>query len=273
VVRTGRRFGVRTDDFAIDHAAVRDHVRSVIASIAPHDSQERFEGLGVRVIRESGRFTGPRTVAAGAFEIEAKRIVIATGSSPLVPPIPGLDTVPYLTNETIFDNDAPIAHLLVIGGGPIGLELAQAHARLGARVTVVEGLRALNNDDPELAGIVKQRLAGEGVAIHEGALVRRVGGAAGAVTVEAEIDGKPVPFEGSHLLVAVGRKPNLDGLDLAAAGIEAGRGGPPTARCSRSATRRPATNSPISPAITPASSSGISCSACPPGSITAPCRG
>lgn len=225
VVRNAARFGVETAAPDIDHRAVRDHVQGVIAAIAPHDSQERFEGLGVRVIREEGRFAGPRTVVAGDCEITAKRIVIATGSSPAVPPIAGLADCPFFTNETIFDNEHSIEHLLVIGGGPIGLEMAQAHARLGAGVTVLEGLKALGNDDPELAGIVKQRLAAEGVAIFEGAQVKRVSGAAGALRVEAEIEGESREFQGSHLLVAVGRTPNLDSLDLAAAGIEAGRGG------------------------------------------------
>lgn len=225
MVRTADRFGVRSSDPAVDFGAVREHVRSVIADIAPHDSQERFESLGVRVIREEGRFTGPRTVVAGDYEIAAKRIVIATGSSPAIPPIPGLAETPYFTNETIFDNDRPIGHLLVIGGGPIGLEMAQAHARLGARVTVIEGLKALGNDDPELAEIVKQRLAAEGIQIHEGAQVTRVAGEAGEIKVDADIDGTKQTFSGSHLLVAVGRSPNLDKLDLDAAGIETGRGG------------------------------------------------
>lgn len=225
MVRTAPRFGVSAGDPVIDHRAVRDHVQGVIAGIAPHDSQERFEGFGVRVIREAGRFTGPRTVAAGDFEITAKRIVIATGSSPAVPPIPGLDDIPYFTNEIIFDNAEPIPHLLVIGGGPIGLEMAQAHARLGAEVTVLEGLKALGNDDPELAAIVKQRLADENIGIHEGAMVKGFSGSGGDITVEAEIDGKPAQFKGSHVLVAVGRTPNLAGLDLEAAGIETGRGG------------------------------------------------
>jgi len=224
-IRTAGRFGMEAAEPVIDHRAVRDHVRGVIAAIAPHDSQERFEGLGVRVIRAEGRFVGPRTVAAGDYEITARRTVVATGSSPAVPPIPGLADCPFFTNETIFDNDQAIAHLLVIGGGPIGLEMAQAHARLGAKVTVIEGLKALGNDDPELTAIVKQRLAAEGVQIHEGAQVKRVTGAAGALTVEAEIESASHQFQGSHLLVAVGRTPNLEALDLAAAGIESGRGG------------------------------------------------
>ncbi len=224
-VRRASRFGVRAGEPDIDFTAVRDHVSRVIDAIAPHDSQERFEGLGVRVIREFGRFTGPRTVAAGNYEIEAKRIVVATGSSAVVPPIPGLDRVPFFTNETIFENATPIPHLLVIGGGPIGMEMAQAHARLGAKVTVIEGLRALGNDDPELARIVKDLLADEGISIHESTMVQSIAGEAGAIVVEGETGGNAVRFEGSHLLMAVGRKPNLDGLDLQAAGIEAGRGG------------------------------------------------
>jgi pyruvate/2-oxoglutarate dehydrogenase complex dihydrolipoamide dehydrogenase (E3) component len=224
-VRSASRFGVGAADPVIDHSAVRGYVQGVIAAIAPHDSQERFEGFGVRVIREEGRFTGPRTVAAGDYEITAKRTIIATGSSPAVPPIPGLVDSPFFTNETIFDNDQAIEHLLVIGGGPIGLEMAQAHARLGAKVTVLEGLKALGNDDPELAGIVKQRLVAEGIEIHEQAQVKHISGTAGALSVAVEVDGTARTFQGSHLLVAVGRTPNLDKLDLAAAGIATGPGG------------------------------------------------
>ena len=225
MVRTAGRLGITTGDPVIDHEAVRDHVQGVIAGIAPHDSQERFEGLGVRVIREAGRFTRPRTVVAGEFEITAKRTVIATGSSPEVPPIPGLDSIPYFTNETIFENGAPIPHLLVIGGGPIGLEMAQAHARLGSEVTVLEGLKALGNDDPELAEIVKQRLEDENIAIHEGTVVKGFSGTAGDITVSADINGKPAQFTGSHVLIAVGRTPNLKGLELETAGIESDRSG------------------------------------------------
>jgi len=123
----------------VDYAAAKDHVAEIIAQIAPTDSVERFEGLGVRVIREYGRFVSASEVQAGDHLIAARRVVIATGSSPLVPPIPGLDTVPYETNETIFDLRERPRHLLIIGGGPIGMEMAQAHRRLGCDVTVIEG--------------------------------------------------------------------------------------------------------------------------------------
>ncbi|WP_421702744.1 dihydrolipoyl dehydrogenase family protein [Aliiroseovarius sp.] len=202
--------------------AAHEHVRATIATIEPHDSQERFEGLGVRVIREFGQFISPTEVQAGDHVIQARRFVISTGSRPFVPPIPGLEGVPYETNETIFDlEDAP-KHLLIIGGGPIGLEMAEAHRALGCEVTVIEGLKALGKDDPELAGVVLDSLRGQGVAIEEGAMAKEVRGQAGAIEVEAQ-DGRI--FKGSHLLVAVGRQANTDKLNIEAAGIEPTRTG------------------------------------------------
>lgn len=201
----------------VDYAAAKDHVQQVIDSIAPMDSQERFEGFGVRVIREFGRFISPTEVEAGAHRITARRVVIATGSSPLVPPIPGLERVPYLTNETLFQLREQPEHLLIVGGGPIGLEMAQAHVRLGSKVTVIEGQRALGNDDAEAVALVLESLRAEGVAIVEGAMVARVDGEPGAITVETR-DGSR--FAGSHLLMAVGRRANTERLNLAAAGIE-----------------------------------------------------
>ncbi|MBQ4826611.1 FAD-dependent oxidoreductase [Leisingera sp. HS039] len=210
-------FGVPDQHPQVDYAAAKDHVQAVIDTIAPVDSQERFEGLGVRVIREFGRFVSPTEVEAGPHRIIARRVVIATGSSPLVPPIPGLDKVPYETNETLFELREKPEHLLIIGGGPIGMEMAQAHVRLGCKVTVIEGLKALGKDDPEAAALVLDSLRAEGVEIAEGAMVSRIGGQAGAVEVEAR-DGSL--FKGSHLLMAVGRKANMERLNLAAAGIE-----------------------------------------------------
>ncbi|KAA0909758.1 dihydrolipoyl dehydrogenase family protein [Aquicoccus porphyridii] len=205
-----------------NHAEALDHVRKVIATIEPHDSVERFEGLGVRVISDYGHFVSPTEVEVGGARITARRIVIATGSSPLVPPIPGLDKVPYETNETIFDLEETPGHLLIIGGGPIGVEMAQAHRRLGCDVTVIEGMKALGKDDPEAAAVVLDALRGEGIAIEEDAMADEVRGKPGAIEVEAK-DGRI--FKGTHLLVAVGRKPNIDRLNLEAAGIETTRAG------------------------------------------------
>lgn len=210
-------YGVADGAGIADYAAAKDHVHDVIAQIAPVDSQERFEGFGVNVIRESGHFISPTEVQAGETVITARRIVIATGSQPLVPPIPGLDTVPYETNETLFDLREKPEHLVIIGGGPIGVEMAQAHVRLGARVTIVEGDKAMGKDDPELAKVVLDCLRDEGVVIEEGATASQIKGEAGAIEVVTE-DGRSI--KGSHLLIAVGRKANIDKLGLEAAGVE-----------------------------------------------------
>ncbi|MBE1283925.1 MAG: dihydrolipoamide dehydrogenase [Rhodobacteraceae bacterium] len=215
-------YGVANVTPAVDYAAAKDHVRDVIDTIAPVDSQERFEGLGVRVIREYGRFLSETDVQAGDHVITARRVVVATGSSPLVPPIPGLDQVPYETNETVFELRDKPEHLLIIGGGPIGMEMAQAHVRLGCTVTVLEGAKALGKDDPELAQVVLDSLRDEGVDIFEGAMVSRIDGQAGQIKVEAK-DGRV--FEGSHLLLAMGRKANTERLDLDKAGIEVSKTG------------------------------------------------
>ena len=218
----GAAFGITPVTPEIDFAAAKDHVRSVIAGIEPHDSVERFEGLGVKVITEFGRFISPTEVQAGDTIITARRFVISTGSSPFVPPIPGLDQVTYYTNEDIFDlRDRP-RHLIVIGGGPIGMELAQAHRRLGSDVTVLEGMKALGKDDPELAAIALKKIRAEGVEIVEGALASEIAMDAETIVVKTK-DG--AEYRGSHLLMAVGRKPNLDNLGLEEAGIERGRAG------------------------------------------------
>lgn len=209
--------GIANQTPMADYAAVMEHVAQVIAQIAPVDSQARFEGLGVRVIREFGQFVSPTEVQAGDHRITARRIVIATGSSPLVPPIPGLDRVPYLTNETLFDLRERPDHLLIVGGGPISVEMAQAHVRLGCKVTVIEGMTALANDDPDFASVVLDALRTEGVVIEEGAMAAEIRGETGAIEVETR-DGRI--FSGTHLLMAVGRKANTDRLNLEAAGIE-----------------------------------------------------
>ncbi len=201
--------------------AAKDHVRAVIDTIAPVDSQERFESLGVHVIREMAAFISPTEVQAGDDIITARRFVIASGSGPLVPPIPGLDDVTVHTNETIFDLRDKPAHLLIIGGGPIGMEMAQAHIRLGCKVTVIEGATAMGKDDPELAAIVLDKLRAEGVKIVEGANADRVTGTKGKITVHTP-EGD---FTGSHLLVAVGRKVNVENLGLDRANVKFDRKG------------------------------------------------
>lgn len=220
LMRSKNGFGIAPQEPKIDYKAVHDHVHAVIAAIEPNDSVERFTGLGVRVIEAAGRFIDKNTVEAGDRRIKARRFVLATGSAPLVPPIPGLDSVPYFTNETVFDNQQKIDHLLVVGGGPIGMELAQAHRRLGSQVTVLEGIKALGKDDPELTGIVLEHLRGEGIEIREGALVTGVEGGPGNIRVNIKVGDSVDVVEGTHILIAAGRKPNVDDLGLEAAGIK-----------------------------------------------------
>jgi len=221
VMGDSEAFGIAPVTPQIDFAKVNAHVKGVIAAIAPNDSVARFEGLGVTVIKDHARFKDGRTVIAGDREIHARRIVIATGSHPAIPPIPGLGSVPFLTNETIFEQTERPDHLIVIGGGPIGMEMAQAHRRLGCKVTVIEAARALAKDDPELTALVVDCLVREGVEILEGAKVMEVSGAAGRIAITVEEATGPRVIEGSHLLIATGRKPSVDGLDLDKAGIEA----------------------------------------------------
>jgi pyruvate/2-oxoglutarate dehydrogenase complex dihydrolipoamide dehydrogenase (E3) component len=224
-MRAAAPFGLEAVEPKIDHAAVNDHVRRVIAAIEPNDSVERFAGLGVNVIKAAGTFMDKSTVRAGDKLIKARRFIIATGSSPVVPPIPGLADTPYFTNETLFDNRRRLDHLIVVGGGPIGMEMAQAHCRLGSKVTVLEGARAMGKDDPELASVVLDAVRREGVVIREAAMVQSVSGTAGDVTVTIKVNGREETVTGSHILMAVGRKPNLDGLGLENAGVEYERGG------------------------------------------------
>jgi len=213
-------FGIGGSIPVIDWAGVHRHVQEVIAAIAPNDSQQRFEGLGVRVIRAPGRFLDRQTLEAGEVRIRAKYFVLATGSSPFVPPIEGLEQVPYFTNETIFSNQQPIEHLMVIGGGPIGLEMAQAHRRLGSKVTVVEAARCLPKDEPELAAVVLDRLRQEGVGIHESVSGLRIEPDEAGVRLVFMAGESEQSVSGSHLLVATGRRANVGQLDLDAAGVD-----------------------------------------------------
>src|SRR5438876_8301783 len=216
--RRGAALGIAYAAPRIDFAAVGDSVQRVIASIAPNDSVERFEGLGVTVLRAEARFTGPRTMQAGDVSIRPRRFVIATGSQPVVPPIPGLDGAPFLTNETVFANRELPQHLIVIGAGPIGVEMAQAHRRLGAGVTLLDVGPLLPRDDPELAACLAERLCAEGIATRTQVQVIRVQGDDNSVLVDLA---KGERIAGSHILVAAGRRPNIAALDLVAAGIAA----------------------------------------------------
>ncbi|MBX9747991.1 MAG: FAD-dependent oxidoreductase [Roseococcus sp.] len=212
--RQAARFGVDLPEPVVDFARVHAHVHGVIGAIAPHDSVERFEGLGCTVIRAAARFTGPAEIMAGEQRIRARRFVVATGSSAAIPPVPGLAETPHLTNETIFNLTERPDHLLVLGGGPIGIEMAQAFRGLGAEVTVIERGSILPRDEPEAVALLRQILVHQGIHLVEGAQVARI-----RPGIEVELADGTI-LAGTHLLVAAGRKPGMEGLDLSLAGVE-----------------------------------------------------
>lgn len=222
-VRAAGKFGVITSSVSIDHKAVRQAIRSNISGLALNASPERLSGFGVRVIPATGSFTDRETITTAGYKVKARRFVIATGSSPVIPDIPGLSSVPYFTNETIFDVDIPIPHLVIIGAGRTGLELAQAYRTLGSDVTVVDNAKPLAQADPELSGPLLAKLNAEGIAIHARTALTRISSANNLIRIEASKDGQPLGIDGTHLLIAAGRKPNIANLGLDAAGIKHNR--------------------------------------------------
>lgn len=215
-MRSGETLGIAAVEPQVDFTRVMAHVKRVIAAIEPNDSQVRFEKLGVKVVRAAARFLDASTLEAGGQNYTARRSVIATGSRAALPPIPGLTEVPHFTNETLFDNQVLPEHLIIIGGGPIGMEMAQAHRRLGSRVTVIEAFDPLAKDDPELTAVVLDSLKAEGIAILPRTAISAVRKTRDGITAETREHGV---IAGSHLLVAAGRQPNIEGLNLEAAGV------------------------------------------------------
>jgi pyruvate/2-oxoglutarate dehydrogenase complex dihydrolipoamide dehydrogenase (E3) component len=224
-IRNASQFGIRRQQPDVDFPAVVRRVHDVIAKIAPHDSVERFTGLGCRVIEAKARFVDRRTVVAGDVQVRARRFVIATGSRPLVPSIRGLDEVSFFTNETIFENTLLPEHLIVIGAGPVGCEMAQAHRRLGSRVTLIDLDRLLGKDDGEAVEVVRQQFNNEQIETVESARIIRIERSAAGVAVTLQVEQVERRIEGTHLLVAAGRQPNVEHLGLAAAGVNFGAKG------------------------------------------------
>jgi pyruvate/2-oxoglutarate dehydrogenase complex dihydrolipoamide dehydrogenase (E3) component len=225
-LRQASPFGVIAPRLKVNFEKINEHIRGVIAAVAPNDSAERFAGLGVRVIKGTARFKDHRTVTVGdGIEIKARRFVIATGSRPGIPPIPGLADAPYLTSETVFDLSSCPKHLIVIGAGPVGLELAQAFGRLGAAVTVLDAAKPLAGEDPECAAIVLDQLAREGVTVRAGVEIVQVHRAKAKAQLLLRTAQGEEKIDGSHLLIAMEWVPNIEDLDLAAAGINPGAGG------------------------------------------------
>ena len=220
-IRDSDRFGLRVPAPEIDWDAVRAHVQGVITAIAPADSEERFTRLGVTVLRGEARFTGPDAVTVNGQTLTAKRFVIATGGRAAIPPIPGLAGIPHWTNATLFDLTTRPSHLLILGGGPIGLEMADAFAGLGCAVTVIEAASIASRDDPELVAGLRQALTRRGITILEGTAIAAAEPGSGSGPVLVLADGRRIT--GSHILVAAGRTPNLEHLAPEAAGIATSR--------------------------------------------------
>ena len=214
---SAQNLGVSCHDVTVNYASVMRHVRQTIAAIEPHDSQGRFEGLGVRVIRGHAGFASKNSVRVGEETLTARRIVVATGATPIAPPINGLDAVAYFTNETFFENRNRPDQLIIIGGGPIGVEMAQAHAQLGIKTTLIERFEILPREITEIREIVRTKLLQDGVTVFENCDVISIkeNGATKSITL-----GDDQMIQGSHILVATGRRANIDGLNLSAAGIE-----------------------------------------------------
>jgi pyruvate/2-oxoglutarate dehydrogenase complex dihydrolipoamide dehydrogenase (E3) component len=217
----GERLGVALGEARVDWASIRNHIENSIAAIEHHDSVERFEGMGVEVIRGQACFLSKDTVRVGERTLRAPRLVVATGSRPAIPPIEGIETVPYLTNENLFQLNALPRHLAIIGAGGIGMEMAQAFRRLDSEVTVIAPMRPLERDDEEAAALVRARLEAEGVRFVTGE-VQRCNGTGTDLLLTCN-GGEIIPC--SHVLVAAGRRANIDSLDLAKAGIEVGKDG------------------------------------------------
>ncbi|MDR3421184.1 MAG: FAD-dependent oxidoreductase [Xanthobacteraceae bacterium] len=219
IARSNARFGIKTGRISIDMPAVNAGVRETVGALTPNAARHRLAGLGVNVIEGAARFTDPRTVTVGEYVIKAHRFVIATGSSPVIPAIPGLAVTPHLTEETVFQLREVPRHLIVIGAGPVGLELAQAFRRFGSEVTVLEAATPLAGADPEVAAVVLHALTREGIELRSGVEVAKVGRALAKVQVTLASETGTDTIEGSYLLVTAGRRPDIDDLNLDAAKI------------------------------------------------------
>jgi pyruvate/2-oxoglutarate dehydrogenase complex dihydrolipoamide dehydrogenase (E3) component len=226
LTRRAAEYGVSVGAVGVDMRRVNARMKQI--SLASRDGVGKWmEGLeNGRLLRGHARFEGPRRVRLGDEVLEAERIFINTGGRALVPEIPGLGDVPYLTNSSMMEVDFLPEHLLVVGGSYIGLEFAQAYRRFGSRVTVVEAAdRLISREDEDVSNAVREILEGEGIEIRLNANCIRVARAGNGVSVGLDCAAGSNKVEGSHLLLAVGRRPNTDELGLEAAGIETDRRG------------------------------------------------
>ncbi len=214
-IRTANRYGITVDPPVIDMALVRQHIQETIQEVYQHETPEEIAKRGIEVVLGEAQFVDAHTIRVNGRDMRANKFIIATGGRAAVPPIPGLDTVPYKTNQNIFDNDRLPEHLLIMGAGPIGMEMGQAHARLGAKVTIIGG-HVMPRDEPEAVDVLKMVFQQEGIEIIE-ARVTEVHKAEGGIMLRLSTGAE---VRGDMLLVAVGRTPNVESLDLEKAGVE-----------------------------------------------------
>lgn len=226
-VREAQRFGIFAGEPQVDPAQLRDHAGHVAAALAPNGSKERLAALGIALLPGKAHFLNRHTLAVDGRTVRARRFVVATGSRPALPPIPGLAALPYLTSETVAALARRPERLLVLGGEPAGVEIAQAIRRLGSEVVLILSDGLLPAEDPEAAGLVRRALLRDGIELHEGAGVLRAEASRHRprLVLVPQAGGAETTVEGTHLLVASGRTPNLDGLDLDLAGIRSDENG------------------------------------------------
>ena len=214
-IRRGKEYGIDNAAGDVNFAEVMERVQGVIKTIEPHDSVERFTSLGVECIEGDARITSPYTVEADGRTINTRSIIIASGARPLVPPIPGLDEVNYLTSDTVWSLRELPRRLLVIGGGPIGCELAQAFNNLGAKVTQVDmAPRIMPREDPEVSAAVMERFVQDGIEVLIDHRLVKFSAVDGVYSMEAEHEGQTVRVEFDKVLLAIGRKANVEGIGL-----------------------------------------------------------
>lgn len=220
---TASDFGIEIRDIKVDYEKLHSHIHDVIKQIEPNDSIERFEGLGVKIIQAEAHFKDEKTLIAGEYEINAFRFVIASGSSPFTPPIKGLDNVSYLTNENFFDIKQAPERLAIIGGGPIGVEMAQAQNRLGIEVHLFQKGSILPKEEPVHVQIIRNILIKEGVHLYEHvdiSCINKPTEGKDNVEIHYSQKGEKYCSAASHLLIATGRKPNLESLHLTNAKVD-----------------------------------------------------
>lgn len=220
-IKKSEKFGIHSEIKYTNLESVMERVDSVIKEIEPHDSKDKFEKLGVDVFIGMGVITGNHNIAIGGKTISAKHMVIATGSRPFVPGIKGLEDVDYLTNENIFKLKKLPAHLIVLGGGPIGMELGQGFRHLGSKVTIIDRSSTIfKKDDPEVAPVMEDILNREGIQLVLGANIKEVENTEFGISVKVDQSGEEKHIEGDNILVSLGRVPNSKGIGLENLGIE-----------------------------------------------------